>query len=97
MESKDLLLAVLPGFLLRGAFAVLCGGIIGIERERRGKPAGFRTNILICPGSTLYMLVGELLLVSLKPPASTPPGSRLRSSAGSASLAQARSCTHRAR
>jgi putative Mg2+ transporter-C (MgtC) family protein len=72
MESRDLLLAVLPGFLLRGAFAVLCGGIIGIERERRGKPAGFRTNILICLGSTLYMLVGELLLVSQKPPGLDP-------------------------
>jgi len=72
MESRDLLLAVLPGFLLRGGFAVLCGGIIGIERERRGKAAGFRTNILICLGSTLYMLVGELLLVSQKPPGLDP-------------------------
>jgi putative Mg2+ transporter-C (MgtC) family protein len=61
MESRDLLVAVLPGFLLRGGFAVLCGGIIGMERERRGKPAGFRTNILICLGSTLYMLAGELV------------------------------------
>ncbi len=66
MESRDLLLAVLPGFLLRGVFAALCGGVIGIERERRGKPAGFRTNILICLGSTLYMLVGELLFQAQK-------------------------------
>lgn len=66
MESIGLLLDVLPGFLLRGGFAVLCGGIIGIERERRGKPAGFRTNILICLGSTLYMLTGELLLAAHK-------------------------------
>src|SRR5262249_47177212 len=65
-ESKDLLLAVLPGFLVRGAFAVLCGGIIGIEREQRGKPAGFRTTILICLGSTLYMLTGELLFSGQK-------------------------------
>jgi len=61
MESSSLLLSALPGFVLRGAFAVLCGGAIGIERERRGKPAGFRTNILICLGAALYMLVGELL------------------------------------
>jgi putative Mg2+ transporter-C (MgtC) family protein len=72
MESKDLLLAVLPGFLLRGAFAILCGGVIGVERERRGKPAGFRTNILICLGSTLYMLLGELLLASQKTPGLDP-------------------------
>ncbi len=71
MESRDLLLAVLPGFLLRGVFAIVCGGAIGIERERRGKPAGFRTNILICLGSTLYMLVGELLLVGQKGPVDT--------------------------
>ena len=68
MESKDLLLAVLPAFLLRGGFAILCGGIIGVERERRGKPAGFRTNILICFGSALYMLVGDLLLDAQKTP-----------------------------
>jgi putative Mg2+ transporter-C (MgtC) family protein len=67
MESTGLLLAVLPGFLLRGGFAVLCGGIIGLERERRGKPAGFRTNILICLGSALYMLVGELLSAQKAP------------------------------
>jgi putative Mg2+ transporter-C (MgtC) family protein len=72
MESRELLLAVLPGFLLRGAFAVVCGGLIGIERERRGKPAGFRTNILICLGSTLYMLVGELLQVAQKTPGLDP-------------------------
>jgi len=61
MESSGLLLQALPGFLLRVAFAALCGGAIGLERERRGKPAGFRTNILICVGATLYMVVGELM------------------------------------
>ncbi len=44
---------------MKSLVAVICGGLIGIERERRGKPAGLRTNILICLGSTLYMLVGE--------------------------------------
>jgi putative Mg2+ transporter-C (MgtC) family protein len=37
--------------------AVLLGGIIGIEREIHDKPAGLRTNILICLGSTLFMTV----------------------------------------
>src|SRR5207245_10771733 len=32
-------------------------GIIGIEREIRDKPAGLRTNILICVGSTLFMSI----------------------------------------
>lgn len=35
--------------------AILAGGAIGLERELRGKPAGLRTNILICLGSTLLM------------------------------------------
>lgn len=62
MESLEVFLSILPMFLLRGGFAVLCGAIIGIERERRGKPAGFRTNTLICFGSALYMLVSEFII-----------------------------------
>lgn len=34
--------------------ATLLGGVIGLERELGGKPAGLRTNILICIGSVLY-------------------------------------------
>jgi putative Mg2+ transporter-C (MgtC) family protein len=33
------------------------GGVIGIEREIRDKPAGLRTNMLICLGSTLFMSI----------------------------------------
>jgi putative Mg2+ transporter-C (MgtC) family protein len=73
METRDLLLNLLPHFLVRGAFSVLCGGIIGLERERRGKPAGFRTNILICLGSTLYMLVGEFLQIAQGKPQGLDP------------------------
>lgn len=35
--------------------ATIAGGAIGLEREIRGKPAGLRTNILICIGSALLM------------------------------------------
>ena len=45
----------LGSFLPKAIMAVICGGVIGIEREMRQKPAGFRTNILICVGSTLFM------------------------------------------
>lgn len=34
--------------------ASLLGGAIGLERELSGKPAGLRTNILICLGSVLF-------------------------------------------
>jgi len=39
---------------LQLCLATLFGGAIGLERELGGKPAGLRTNILICIGSMLY-------------------------------------------
>ena len=42
---------------VRLALAVLLGGVIGLEREASEKPAGLRTNILICVGSTLMMIL----------------------------------------
>ena len=35
--------------------ATVLGGAIGLERELAGKPAGLRTNILICIGAVLFM------------------------------------------
>ena len=40
---------------LKILIAILTGGGIGLERELRAKPAGLRTNILICVGSALLM------------------------------------------
>ena len=37
--------------------AAFLGGIIGIEREWRGRPAGFRTNILIAIGACLFTIL----------------------------------------
>lgn len=39
--------------------AMLLSGILGLERERKGRSAGLRTHMLVCLGSTLLMLVGE--------------------------------------
>jgi putative Mg2+ transporter-C (MgtC) family protein len=39
----------------RLALASLLGGVIGSDRERSGKPAGLRTNMLICVGAALLM------------------------------------------
>ena len=41
--------------VFRLALAAVLGGVIGFDRETRGKPAGFRTNILICVGAALLM------------------------------------------
>jgi putative Mg2+ transporter-C (MgtC) family protein len=46
-----------PSIALKLVLAAILGGIIGIEREIRDKPAGLRTNILICVGSTLFMSI----------------------------------------
>lgn len=44
---------------LRLLFAVICGGIIGYERGRAGRPAGLRTHILVCLGSSLAVLTNQ--------------------------------------
>lgn len=41
--------------------SVLCGGIIGFERQIRGKPAGIRTSILICLGTEIFVSHGTSL------------------------------------
>src|ERR1051326_3673801 len=44
-----------PAIPIRLILAAVLGGIIGLERQIRDKPAGLRTNILICVGSALFM------------------------------------------
>ncbi len=44
---------------LRLGLAVLCGGLVGMEREAHNRPAGFRTHILVCVGSALLMMVSR--------------------------------------
>ena len=48
-------LAVRADLGIKIGVAVLAGGAIGLERQVAGKPAGLRTNILICVGSALLM------------------------------------------
>jgi putative Mg2+ transporter-C (MgtC) family protein len=46
---------------LKLLLAIALGGSIGMERETREKPAGFRTNILICVGSAMMMILSGLV------------------------------------
>lgn len=48
---------------LRLFLCVLCGGLIGLEREFKRRPAGFRTHILVCLGAAMTTLTGEFLLL----------------------------------
>ena len=41
--------------LLKLVLAIALGGLVGLEREASQKPAGFRTNILVCVGSAMMM------------------------------------------
>ncbi|MFT9498233.1 MgtC/SapB family protein [Anaerosolibacter sp.] len=50
--------------IIRLSLSCLLGGLIGIERESLNRPAGFRTHILVCIGSTLIMLVNLYLFYS---------------------------------
>ena len=54
--------------VVRLVLAVLCGGIIGIERERKRRPAGFRTHILICLGAAITTLTSQYILFELQLP-----------------------------
>jgi putative Mg2+ transporter-C (MgtC) family protein len=43
------------------ALAAVLGGALGLERELKGKPAGLRTNTLICMGATLFTILSSRL------------------------------------
>jgi len=47
--------------LLRTVLAVALGGAIGVERESKHRPAGFRTHTLVCVGASTVMILSELL------------------------------------
>lgn len=46
---------------VRLALAMLCGGILGLERGKKNRPAGFRTYMLVCVGATLVMLTNQYI------------------------------------
>ena len=48
---------------VRLLLCVLCGGLIGLEREFKRRPAGFRTHILVCLGAAMTTMTGEFLLL----------------------------------
>ena len=48
---------------VRLLLATVCGGVIGIEREFKRRPAGFRTHILICLGASITTLTSQYLFL----------------------------------
>ena len=55
----------LDAIFVRMLLAVLCGGLIGMEREFKRRPAGFRTHILICLGAAMTTLTSQYLYLSM--------------------------------
>jgi putative Mg2+ transporter-C (MgtC) family protein len=51
-------------YLMPILVALLLGGLIGIEREIHKKPAGLRTNMLICMGAAVFTLIGKHISIS---------------------------------
>jgi putative Mg2+ transporter-C (MgtC) family protein len=52
---------VLSSTLARLVIAAILGGIIGLERQLRHKPAGLRTNMFICFGAAMFTLLSKEL------------------------------------
>ena len=47
--------------LLQLLVGTICGGLIGYQRETHDSPAGFRTHILVCVGSAIFMMVSKIV------------------------------------
>ena len=47
-----------PAFFSIVTLSMLCGAIIGLERQIRGKPAGMRTSMLVCLGTAMFVHLG---------------------------------------
>jgi hypothetical protein len=45
--------------VVKVGLAILCGGLLGLERQYKNKTAGFRTIILICLGSAIFTMIAQ--------------------------------------
>lgn len=51
--------------IARMAFAMLLGGAIGLEREIKDRPAGFRTHMLVAAAAAMLTGMGSMMLATL--------------------------------
>lgn len=70
MDTLGLNLDVIIKVLL----ACFLGGLVGLERESINRPAGLRTHILVCVGSTLVMTINTILVVNYSTTVNLDPG-----------------------
>lgn len=55
------------GITVKLLLAALAGGLVGLEREKHGRPAGLRTNLLVAVGSCVMMIVSEAFALKYGP------------------------------
>ena len=60
--SNDIMSINDTSIILRLLLSIVLGGVIGFERGRSGRPAGFRTHILVCLGSSLAMMTNQFII-----------------------------------
>jgi len=51
--------------MLRVVLAIFAGGLVGFEREKKGRAAGFRTYMLVAMGASLTVILGQYLSIML--------------------------------
>jgi putative Mg2+ transporter-C (MgtC) family protein len=59
----DVLSSVLGSSIARLILAAILGGLIGLEREIKHRPAGLRTNLFICFGAAMFTIMSDQLAV----------------------------------
>lgn len=71
----DIIHHPIASMVFRLFLAVILGGVIGLEREMHGRPAGSRTHILVCLGAAILLVAFERL--SLQSPETWNDGSKI--------------------
>ena len=61
MEKWNLLVLSEVTVCVRLLLATICGGILGLERTRKKRPAGMRTYMLVCIGATIIMMTAQFM------------------------------------
>jgi putative Mg2+ transporter-C (MgtC) family protein len=61
--NREMASGMVASSLARLVLAAVLGGVIGLERELRHRPAGLRTNMFICFGAALFTILSDALAV----------------------------------
>jgi putative Mg2+ transporter-C (MgtC) family protein len=61
--NKEMASGIVASSLARLVLAAVLGGVIGLERELKHRPAGLRTNMFICFGAALFTILSDVLAV----------------------------------